>query len=619
MAKKLLGTLVLLTLLAILPIAALGETLTDPYQILDHYFVASGGLDRLRAETSHHAIGTLKVAGLTGTIEVWAMDPGRSLAIVDLGILKITQGDNGEAEWVVDSNGKLQVISSFDKAKRIRKEVRRGYDSYAYADRNSSRFRVELTGTDTVAMRPVYVLTITNLLNDDSRGLSIDSEDFLLRKVTDLAGEESSESYPGDYRMVEGLMVPFHTREITLQTGQEQEIVLTSYESNPAPDVSMFDPPQPGHADFRFVQGDRAENVPFQFLENHLYIPVIVDCRQRYWILDTGAAVSVVDKQFAEELGLEPEGDMTGAAANSTVQVSFATLPPFSVPGIEFDKQVVAVIDMRELDRLLPVKAVGILGYDFLSRFVTRIDYAAQTVSFYDPEIFSYEGDGQQIAAHIEDGVFAVEATLDGSHNGTWLFDIGASGSSIETAFARDNGYLGRKGLEELGRGAGSEFKRTVFRAQSLTFAGFTVERPLIAYLSDSGGVDQRTDKIGTLGNTFFRNFVIYCDYAHERLFIERGTSFNAEPDMDRSGMQFCRDADGNPEVMYVSAGTPSAKAGVQIGDRLVAVNGIMVSHLDGLKEVRALFREKPGTEYTLTVARAGATREIRVKLADLL
>jgi predicted aspartyl protease len=600
-------------------VSAAGQSLSDPFQILDRYFAASGGLERLRAETGHHALGTLKVAGLTGSIEVWAMAPDRSLAVVDLGILKITQGDNGEAEWVVDSNGKLQVITNFDEAKRLRKEIHLGYDSYNYVDPGSTLFTVQLAGTDSIDSRPVYVVKIANARNDDVRTLYIDTVDFLLRKLTDLEAEGSSETYPGDYRAVDGIMVPFYTKEIALQTGQEQEILLTSYESNPALDLSIFDPPEPGGRDYRFVQGDRSENVPFRLLENHLYIPVIVNCLQRYWILDTGAAVSVISKTFADELGLTPEGDMKGAGAGGTVQIEFATLPPFTVPGIEFDEQVVAVIDMTELDRLLPVEAVGILGYDFLSRFVTRIDYANQVVSFYDPATFTYTGNGQQIDAHIEEGVFAVTATLDGGHTGIWLFDIGASGSSLETEFAQKNGYTGRKGIEGLGRGAANEFKSSVIRTESLEFAGHKIDRPLMSYRSDVKGEPQRTDKIGTLGNTFFRNFVIYCDYANERLFIEQGAEYNVEPPLDRSGLQLRRTVDGQPEVMFVSGDTPAARAGMQIGDRLLAVNGISVAHMDGLKAVRALFREKAGTEYSLSVDRNGQQKEIRIKLADLL
>ena len=619
MSRGRIVTAVLVVVLTIASGSAAQNLLTDPYKLLDKYFVASGGLDRLRAEVSHHATGILKVAGLTGTIEIWSAMPDKSVAKIDLGILKMTQGDNGEAEWVVDSNEKLQVITNFDEAERTRRKVQRMLATYDYADPNSPVFTVVMSGTDTVDSRTTYVVTITNSLNDDRHTLYIDTKDFLLRKSTSIEADASADTYPGDYRLVDGLQVPFYTREIPHETGQVQEILLETYVSNPEIDPVLFDPPEATGPDYRFVEGDRAEDIPFLLLENHLYIPVTVGCRQRYWILDTGAAVTVIAKAFAEELGLTFEGEMVGTGSGGTVDIEFTDLPPFTVPGIEFDEQVVAVIDLTEIDRLLPIDAVGILGYDFLSRFVTKIDYANQTVSFYNPETFVYDGNGHEVDAHIQDGVFAVPATLDGTHAGTWLFDIGASGTSIETAFAQANGYTKLKGVDGLGRGAANEFKRTLVRATSLEFAGFTIDRPLISYRSDSVEAVRRRDEIGVLGNSFFRNFVIYCDYANEHLIIERGSDFNVEPPIDRSGLQLRRSDDGRPEVLFVAAGTPAAKAGITRNDVIGRVNGISVEHMDGLKAVRALFREKAGTDYDILLVRDGREKQVKMRLADLL
>ena len=64
--------------------------------------------------------------------------------------------------------------------------------------------------------------------------------------------------------------------------------------------------------------------------------------------------------------------------------------------------QTVAVIDMSELLRRMGLDVVGILGFDFLSRFVTKVDYANQLISFYDPDSFKYTGNGHNIDVHID-------------------------------------------------------------------------------------------------------------------------------------------------------------------------------------------------------------------------
>ena len=124
--------------------------------------------------------------------------------------------------------------------------------------------------------------------------------------------------------------------------------------------------------------GDRTENIPFEFIGSHLYIPVTVRGKERLWILDTGAGMTVLNKAFAEELCLELEGEVKGQGAGGTVKASFTTLPQYSVKGIQFQDQTVAVIDMNELIRRIGLDVVGILGFDFLSRFVILYEKAAR-------------------------------------------------------------------------------------------------------------------------------------------------------------------------------------------------------------------------------------------------
>ena len=252
---------------------------------------------------------------------------------------------------------------------------------------------------------------------------------------------------------------------------------MTKYESNPDIDAALFEPPEQRGKDYEFTAGQAAENIPFRFIDGHLYIPVVLNGVERLWILDTGASVSVVDKAFADAIGLKREGDIKGVGAGSTVDVSFATLPPFEVKGIRFDEQTVAVIDFSGIIRRLGVDIAGILGFDFLSRFVTRVDYARELVSFYDPDLFDYKGTGRRCRRSRQGG------------------RIRGSGSArrhprrdVAVRHRRGHGQPGwplcparglrrQRGVVRMARGAGSEYQIKVVKADSLQLAGFTVYR----------------------------------------------------------------------------------------------------------------------------------------------
>jgi hypothetical protein len=608
---------VLLTILV--PVTAVTQgNLTDPYVILSHYFKANGGLDRMRGERTQYFEGRLSVAGLKGTVKVWTQKPDLSRTEADLGALSMTQGNNGEIQWVLDSNGKLQRITNLDESAIKRREVKRRMAEYEYVNPLSDVFVVTFEGIEKVDNKDCYVIIIKNNINKDVYTSYINTDNFLLEKSVSIEAENSNDAFYGDYREVNGLMVAFLTKQVLHQTGQVEEVTIIEYISNPEIDSALFDPPQQTAKDYQFVQGNSAENIPFRFIENHLYIPVTVGCKERLWILDTGAGMSVISEEFANLLGLELQGDLKGKGAGGTVDIKLTTLPPFNLQGIQFKEQTVAVINMKQLNRVLGVEIGGILGYDFLSRFVTKINYAKELISFYDPDEFEYNGNGQRVDAHIKNSVFTVEATLDAEHSGMWLFDLGASTTSLDGVYALLNSFTERKGVEGIGQGAANAFPTKTVKCQSIQFAGFITENPEVGF--PYGGTDTvfSADEIGVLGNSLFRNFVIYCDYANEQVIVEKGDDFNKEFPEDKSGLKLIRGEHGGFEVLFVAKGTPAAEAGFREGDILESINGIDVRYIDGLIAIRKMLKEEPGTEYEFVVSREGQEKRLNLKLANL-
>ena len=610
----------LVTLTVICATVSFAKTdLTDPYEILKLGFDANGGLNRLKAERAQYMEGTLAVAGLKGTLKSWSQQPDRSRTEVDLGVFKMTQGDNGRYQWVVDSNGKLQKITKLDEPTIQRRQLKRLITEYEFANPRSDVFKVTLLGVEKVQDKDCYVIKIANNINSDVITNYINAETFLLEKSEATEAEERKETFVGDYRKISGLVVPFWTKETELNSGQIQEVTLTKYESNPPVDTLLFEPPEQTGKDYRFSSGSSAENIPFRYIGNHIFVFVKVGCKERLWVLDTGAGMSCISEAFAKELGLKLEGDLKGTgAAGTQVSLKLAVLPPFELPGVEFDSQTVAVLDMKVLNQTIGFDCVGILGFDFLSRFVTKVDYANLLLSFYDPETFKYLGDGHEVSMHLTNSVFRVDATLDGVHKGSWVFDMGASGSSLDGAYAVRNGFTARKIVEGLGRGAGSAFKTGSVKCKSFEFAGYTIDNPVISFSTGAADTAIKSDEIGALGNTLFRNFVIYCDYAHEKLIVEKGDKFNQPFAIDNSGVQFKRGESEEPVVIFVSPGTPAAKADFREGDVVKSINGIAVKYFDGLTAIREMLQQEPGTKLSFVVERNGQKEELKLTLANL-
>ena len=72
----------------------------------------------------------------------------------------------------------------------------------------------------------------------------------------------------------------------------------------------------------------------------------------------------------------------------------------------------------------------------------------------------------------------------------------------------------------------------------------------------------------------------------------------------------------GDWVVKSVAADSPAQKAGVQVGDILVSLNGVKMSDKEAVKKAKGEW--KPGSQVTYSVLRGGAEQQIAVTLAPM-
>lgn len=593
--------------------------LTDPYEIMNKYYQTAGGLDKFKAEKSSYSEGNLEIigSGLSGTIKQWNAETILMRMELDLGIFKQTTGNNGEITWSVDPNGKLQISKDIHTLQR--QKVSRLMAEFDQLDPQSKNFRMTLDGIDTVGDRACYIIRLSNSINQDTALDYIDTADFLIRKHTDIRPDETTIDVFSDYREVNGIMRPYkHDIEI-LPVGQKMSLVVTKFESNPHIDPALFQPPETDVKDFLFSDNSESESMPFVYSEDHILIPVNINGRERYWILDSGAGMSVIDSAFAESIGLTVEGKIKGSGIGNTVDVYFVTIPEYSLQGLRLNSQTVAAINLQELLKRTGWDAVGIMGYDFLSRFITKIDYANQIITFYDPEYFNYNGNGVIVDATMQAKFLTLPMKVEDNYIGRWNLDTGAGGCSFHYPFAVSHGFDERKGIDKISFGAGGSLKERMIKVGDFELAGFKLNDQLVDYpLEKSVGAFSGQELIGNMGNGFMKNFVLYLDYKDQQVIVEKGKDFGKKFPHDRSGLQIFVGDDGY-EIYFVSPGTPADKAGFKKGDIIKTVNDIDVQYLKDLSALRDLFRKDANISYQVGIERDGKAKVFDVKLADLL
>ncbi|MEZ5358614.1 MAG: aspartyl protease family protein [Candidatus Zixiibacteriota bacterium] len=616
---KIYGKSFMLLSIALLLSSVTFAQLTDPYEILNREYDAMGGLDKIKAQKTSYTEGTLDIVGtgLAGTIKIWSGESIKNRQEVDLTVFQQTSGDNGEFAWSVDMNGKLQKVT--DSISLVRRELSLRADKFEFLDRNSNIYKVTYEGLKNFGDTVCYGVKIANTLNQDYSIQYFDTTSFLNIKTVTVTPSGQSHSTMSDFRDVDGVINPYRTETIEQPTGMTQVFQITDVKINVDIDPALFEPPETDVQDFEFANGKSAENIKFKYILNHIYFEIEVGGKTRLWVLDTGAGMTVMMPEFVKELGLTTEGNMKGQGAESLVDVSFATMPAFSLPGLTFKEQKAAVIDINSLFREWSgFEIAGILGYDFLSRLVVKIDYANELISFYNPETFEYKGFGKVIDVDLSGNSILIPLTVEGEFGGMWNMDVGAGGMGFQYPFAKEHGLLDRKGILTQGAGAGGSHENHSILCKTVEFGGFVVNDLVFSMpLDQPKGAFGSGEITGNVGNTLFEHFIMYVDYKNHKVILEKGDNFDKKMPRDNSGLGI-RFIDGEYVVGFVSPGTPADKSGFKANDAIVKINGLPAKAFGGLAEIRELFDAEPGTEYKIVVNRDGTSKELIIKLKDL-
>ncbi len=168
---------------------AQGETITDPYEILNRHYEALGGLDKIKSQKTLYLEGDLELVGtgLEGSFIQWTQSPIKSRQEVDLKVIKQVSGDNGEFAWMVDQNGKLQIRN--DERTLNQRKLQILQEKFEHLNPESDVFELSYEGIDTVSGKDCYVVKIANSINEDVSRQYYDTTSFMMLKSISISPE----------------------------------------------------------------------------------------------------------------------------------------------------------------------------------------------------------------------------------------------------------------------------------------------------------------------------------------------------------------------------------------------------------------------------------------------
>ena len=204
MVRRSIALVFLLTVLFCIPAQA--QTADE---LIKKNIEARGGLQKIKAVKSMKATGKISQQGLEIPIIVQQKRPGSFRLDVTFQGKTQTQAYDGETGWKIDpfqGSSEPEKIAG-DDLKEAQEQSDMDGSLVDYKDKGHT---VELMGKEDMEGTPAYKLKLT-LKNGDVRYIFLDSQNYLELKVSSKrktpGGEVEIDSYPGNYKPVNGLMM----------------------------------------------------------------------------------------------------------------------------------------------------------------------------------------------------------------------------------------------------------------------------------------------------------------------------------------------------------------------------------------------------------------------------
>ncbi len=343
--------------------------------------------------------------------------------------------------------------------------------------------------------------------------------------------------------------------------------------------------------------------------------------RELRFVLDTGAEITTLDSQTAQDLDLPPGDEIDLLTVGEEHTIPTVRVNTLQVGPIRMGPFSVAKYSLVGSSRGLNSRIDGVLGIDVLSRFPFTIDYAQKQLILSESSRPIVGPKPIRVPLRKVEGGYLVPVVLNGTFHSELLLDTGTNLTQLtpwvwEQLLKSWHPPKTLCGLTSTGQ---VEATSCFARLKSLGFNRFRVEEPPVRVLTgQKSGVFAEANAPGLMGSDILRRFVVTVDFPHEQLLLAPNPEFKPEPyEYTTIGIQFQRIGSAY-FVASVWEDSPAQRAGVRVGDEIVELQGHAAAGLSG-SALHDLLHGPPASKVRLTLRRGDKVLAFNLKRRKLL
>ena len=340
-----------------------------------------------------------------------------------------------------------------------------------------------------------------------------------------------------------------------------------------------------------------SDSIPFLY-RSHLFVPACINNEyQANVIFDTGGSdLFGIDSVYLLASAWHPQSigrARTGGAAGGTSVRIIMDLTSLSVGSLKSNYQIVPIFKLRDV---VDCHVDGIWGIKDIEEHPLEINFEHSFLKYYkdgNPQVEDYEK--LPIRCHDHRIQVQAEVLVGGKRiQGWFLLDTGSGASVDFTANTVKQFGLeslpGKRYIKDITQfGIGDKAQESIIEMQSqrIVIGSDTTSNEVISYLPDGAGAFGKRDYVGVIGNGLLSRFNLVIDTAHGFLYLKRFKEDQpAKPTYDFD-FRNRTDIGKGWIVSSLTRDGDAARAGLQLNDRITAVNGRPVEDFTWEEEYR--------------------------------
>lgn len=499
--------------------------------LLAAHRAAMSGAETAAPQVIHY---DYRAQGLEGKATL-TFDPGSGRFVVDrtLGFTAGASGFDGQTPWMRDLAGFHSSQRGGDKRALAINEAYRLSNAWWRPDAGGAR--IEMLTCDSLRITPV---------GGKPFEAWFDSATHRLARVREHQSWNTMvETRYSNYRTSAGTTIAHRVETLYNDDEQSLEVLeLTSREPADPADARYARPANP--RDAGALPGNGRVAVPFRLLNNHVIVDARINGKGPYPLLvDTGGH-DILTPVTARALGLDAEGSATGGGSGEATTINgFTRVASLDVGGAVLRDSVALTLDFSPPD-VEGLVLGGMLGSEFLERYVVEFDYGRRVLTFIDPAKF---GDrdrrraGTAVAMDFYDHMPQVAGSFDGVP-GRFNLDTGSRSDITVTGPFTARANLRARHPDAItitdGWGSGGPSRSLVVRGERLTLGNVPIDGPIAGLSVATRGVMADENFDGNVGSGLLKRFVVTFDYGGETAYLRRLATPDADTgQFDRSGL----------------------------------------------------------------------------------